>query len=183
MDSSGNVVVTGYSENANNNDYYTAKYAAANGALLWEKRYNGSANSSDSAKAVAVDGSGNVVVTGSSYNGTNGYFDYYTAKYAAADGTLVWEKRYNGYSGPATKYDEASAVAVDSSGNVVVTGYSEIVLAGHSENESNYDFYTAKYAAADENRGAGRAVFADLESQRYFGAADRAKADYCDGHF
>src|SRR2546430_11716057 len=38
-------------------DYYTAKYAAADGVLLWEKRYNGPANRVDSATAAAVDGS------------------------------------------------------------------------------------------------------------------------------
>jgi len=34
-----------------------------NGALLWEKRYNGPASGKDSASAVAVDGSGNVIVS------------------------------------------------------------------------------------------------------------------------
>lgn len=93
LDASGNVVVTG-SASSGGFDYYTAKYAAADGALLWEKRYNGPANGWDVARAVAVDGSDNVVVTGSSGDGT--HTDYYTAKYAAADGTLLWEKRYNG---------------------------------------------------------------------------------------
>src|SRR6185436_2179031 len=91
VDGSGNVVVTGAPIGSGSNaDYFTAKYAAANGALLWEKRYNGPANREDSSRAVAVDGSGNVVVTGSSEG------DYYTAKYATADGALLWEKRYNG---------------------------------------------------------------------------------------
>src|SRR5438034_962365 len=81
-------------------------------ALL--KRYNGPANGFDRAAAVAVDGSGSVVVTGASWNGTNA--DYYTAKYAAADGALLWEKRYNG---PANSGDYARAVAVDGSDNVV----------------------------------------------------------------
>jgi len=133
VDGSGNVVVTGYSwGSGNDTDYYTAKYAAVDDALLWEKRYNSPANNYDGAIAVAVDGSGNVVVTGSSYNGTNE--DYYTGKYAAADGALLWEKRYNG---PENSYDYASAVAVDGSGNVVVTGTSQ------------GGYYTAKYAAAD----------------------------------
>ncbi len=136
VDGSGNVVVTGESSDGANSDYYTAKYAAADGALLWEKRYN---DGRDQAQAVAVDGSGNVLVTGNSASG-GGYFgnDYYTAKYAAADGALLWEKRYNG---PANGYDRASAVAVDGSGNVVVTGF--------SGNATNNDYYTAKYAAAD----------------------------------
>ena len=139
VDGSGNVVVTGYIY-SQGWDYYTAKYAAADGALLWEKGYSGSTNLGDFASALAVDGDGNVVVTGSSGNGIN--WDYYTAKYAAADGTLVWEKRYND-NGPADGTDQASAVAVDGSGNVVVTGSSQ--RAPDFEN----DYYTAKYAAAD----------------------------------
>jgi len=125
VDSYGNVVVTGSSANtAGNMDYYTAKYAASDGALLWEKRYNGPADRDDWAHAVAVDISGNAVVAGVSED------DYYTAKYAAADGALLWEKRYNG---PAN--GGASAVAVDGSGNVVVTVFSD------------GDYYTDKYAA------------------------------------
>jgi uncharacterized delta-60 repeat protein len=141
VDGSGSVVVTGYSYNTNfNTDYYTARYAAADGALLWEKRYNGPGNNSDYANAAAVDGSGNVLVTGASI-GSAGGFDFYTAKYAAANGALLWERRYNG---PANNDDEARALAVDNSGNVVVTGYSY----GTNPNFST-DFYTAKYAAAN----------------------------------
>ena len=36
-------MITGHSGNGATDDYYTAKYAAADGALLWEKRYDGSA--------------------------------------------------------------------------------------------------------------------------------------------
>jgi uncharacterized delta-60 repeat protein len=138
LDGSGNVIVAGSSYNGTNYDYYTAKYAAADGALLWEKRYNGPGVSFnfDEAVAVAVDGNGNVAVTGWSHNGTN--YDYYTAKYAAADGALLWEQRYDG---PANGNDSANAMAVDASGNVVVTGT--------SDNGTNYDSYTAKYAATD----------------------------------
>jgi len=140
VDTSGNVVVTGVSYNARNSDYYTAKYAAADGALLWEKRYDGPPNSGDVPNALAVDGSGNVVVTGYSYAIGNGDItDIYTAKYAAADGALLWEKRYNG---PLNNFDAAIAVAVDGSGNVVVGGYSV-------ESATASARYTAKYAAVD----------------------------------
>ncbi|MBI2924425.1 MAG: SBBP repeat-containing protein, partial [Verrucomicrobia bacterium] len=151
VDGSGNVVVTGYSGSQfdslgyTNPDYYTAKYAAADGALPWEKRYNGPENGGGQANAIALDGSGNVVVTGTS----NG--DYYTAKYAAVNGALLWEKRYNGPG-----HDHATAVAVDGSGNVVVTG--------RSLNGTRYDYYTAKYAAADG---------ALLWARRYNGQANR----------
>jgi hypothetical protein len=96
VDDIGNAVVTGSSRSSSYGlDYYTAKYAATNGALLWEKRYNGPGNSDDEARAVVIDVSGNVVVTGYA-TGSSTNKDYYTAKYAAADGTLLWEKRYNG---------------------------------------------------------------------------------------
>ena len=119
-------------------DSYTAKYAAATGALLWEASYNGPAKKDDGATAVAVDGSGNVIVTGYSTASVSGS-DFYTAKYAAANGALLWERRYNG---PSNSDDRANAVAVDASGNAIVTGYS--ITFG-----SSYGYYTAKYAAAD----------------------------------
>ncbi|HXJ61608.1 MAG TPA: hypothetical protein VNU68_33620, partial [Verrucomicrobiae bacterium] len=51
----------------------------------------------------------------------------------------IWEQRYNG---PANSNDMALAVAVDTAGNVVVTGKS-LNASG------DYDFYTAKYDSAD----------------------------------
>ena len=147
VDGGGNVVVIGtfYGGNPLNggtlNDYYTAKYAAADGALLWEQYYNGPENGNDTPGGLAVDASGNVVVTGSSFLGSayasnNGYGSY-MAKYAAANGALLWERR----GWPLPGNNERMPVAVDASGNVVVTG--------NSFNGSNNDYYTAKYAAAD----------------------------------
>jgi len=161
VDGSGNVVVTGFSNNGTNNDCYTAKYAAADGALLWEKRYNGPVDRDDEAYAVAVDSGGNVVVTGFSYNEANQ--DYYTAKYAAADGALLWEKRYND---PEDSYDVANAVAVDNSGNVVVTGSSR----------GQQEMYTAKYGRrmahySGRNATTAQDVTAPLRRWRWMAAA------------
>ena len=136
LDASGNVLVTGQSWNGTNDDFYTVKYAAADGALLWEQRFIGPANRDDLARAVAVDGNGNVLVTGASHNGTN--YDCYTAKYATTNGALLWEQRFNG---PANRDDYTRAVAVDGEGQVLVTGY--------SNNETNADYYTARYAATN----------------------------------
>jgi uncharacterized delta-60 repeat protein len=140
IDVEGNVLVTGFSEiNSFDPDYYTAKYAAADGALLWERRYNGPANASDMPAALVLDSFGNAIVTGASVGNSSGW-DFYTAKYAGADGALLWECRYgstNNYS------DRATEVAVDSNGNVIVTGTTTSKATGYP------DFYTAKYSAGN----------------------------------
>ena len=110
-DSIGNVIVTGYAGTAGM-AYYTAKYAASDGALLWQKRYSGP-EQNDRAQALAVDGNDDIIVTGSSQTSPSAY-DYYTAKYAKLDGALIWEMRYNG---PANGSDLAKCVAVDGSIN------------------------------------------------------------------
>ena len=148
VDASGNVVVTGYSDGAKvgghfQRDYYTAKYAAANGGLLWEYRYNGSANGDDSAKAVALDASGNVVVTGTSV-GTNGFGerDYYTAAYASADGALLWEKRYNGPANGDDFVGGPHCLALGPNGMIAITGASD---GAFGVSDYAYDYATVVY--------------------------------------
>jgi hypothetical protein len=120
VDGSGNVYVTGGSiGSATGEDYATVKYNAG-GVQQWAKRYDGPASSADEAYALAVDGSGNVYVTGGSIGSATDE-DYATVKYNAA-GVQQWAKRYDG---PASSADEAYALAVDGSGNVYVTGYSD----------------------------------------------------------
>lgn len=134
VDSSGNVYVTGYSYSSSGSDYATIKYDS-NGNQLWASRYNGPAGE-DRANALAVDPSGNVYVTGYSTGlGTN--YDYATVKYDS-NGNQLWVTRYNG---SANAEDRASAIGLDSSGNVTVTGYS---IGGGT----NSDYATVQYDAA-----------------------------------
>jgi len=135
VDGSGNVYVTGKSYGSRtgiNYDYATIKYYA-NGGTAWVRRYNGPGNSHDEAYAIAVDGSGNVYVTGESYGSGIGD-DFATIKYYP-NGDTAWVRRYNG---PGNYYDRANAIAVDDSGNVYVTGES----CGSGE---DYDYATIKY--------------------------------------
>jgi hypothetical protein len=136
MDKSGNVYVTGESPGSGSyRDYATIKYSGS-GNQLWAARYNGPGNRDDFATAVAVDGSGNVYVTGYSKAPGTGY-DYTTIKYNSS-GKQLWVKRYNG---PGNGDDFASALAVDGSGNVYVTG--------ESPGSSSYrDFATIKYGSS-----------------------------------
>jgi uncharacterized delta-60 repeat protein len=132
VDGNNDVIVTGYPWSINSRDYATIKYSSA-GVPLWTNRYDGPGNSTDDALAVAVDRSGNVIVTGYSY-GSGSSWDYATIKYSSA-GIPLWTNRYNG---PGNGLDEARAVTVDRSGNVIVTGIS-------TGSGGNYDFVTVKY--------------------------------------
>jgi hypothetical protein len=137
-DAAGDMVVTGTTDNGiTGQDMLTMKYSGADGSVLWQRRYYGPANGDDAASGLAVDASGNVVVTGTSQG------DYYTARYAAADGALLWERRYNG---PANFANYPAGVVIDSNGNVLVTGTS---YKRTSQSRDDGDFYTARYAAAD----------------------------------
>ena len=119
VDNSGSVYVTGRSFGSGTSyDYATIKYYP-NGDTAWTRRYNGSGNSGDEARAIAVVGSGNVYVTGYS-SGSGTYNDCTTLKYYP-DGDTAWVRRYNG---PANDYDRANALVLDISGNIYVTGRS-----------------------------------------------------------
>jgi hypothetical protein len=131
LDASHNVYVTdgGY-------DFITARYYP-NGDTAWVRSYNGPGNGYDYGNAVAVDSSGNVYVTGDSPgNGT--ISDYATIKYYS-DGDTAWTERYNG---PGNALDHATAIAVDSSGNVYVTG--------HSGDFIHPDYATVKYVQTSD---------------------------------
>lgn len=99
--------------------FFPIESSAAVVTEQWVARYNGPGNAHDYAKAMAVDEAGNVYVTGYSDGGAS-FYDYATAKYDAA-GNLLWVARYDG---PGGRYDQAVAVAVDTEGNVYVSGSS-----------------------------------------------------------
>jgi hypothetical protein len=118
VDNSGNAYVTGSSiDSATYYDYATIKYSL-DGEVAWVKRYNGPSSFIDRACAIAVDGFGNAYVTGWS-DGIGTDYDYTTVKYDSS-GNELWVRRYNG---PANSVDEATAIALDGSGNVYVTGF------------------------------------------------------------
>ncbi len=89
------------------------------------------------AAAMAVDLSGNVIVTGYQNLAGDTNDNFYTAKFKA-DGTgLAWASKVLDYAGGA---DRATAVAVDSSGDILVSG---IVTVGGKR-----DILTIKYSGS-----------------------------------
>ncbi|UCG68977.1 MAG: hypothetical protein JSV09_14505, partial [Thermoplasmata archaeon] len=136
LDSIGNVYVTGSSRESLDhprNDYVTIKYSSL-GNELWVARYNGTGyfdDSDDQALAIAVDLQGNVYITGKSREYHN---DFATIKYDSS-GNELWVARYNS---PGNHNDVANEIALDSMGNVYVTGFSD-------SEDSDYDYMTIAY--------------------------------------
>lgn len=146
VDASGNVYAAGSSGTPYTLswDYVTARLNASNGDTLWVRRLNGTANEDDEVRAMAVDNSGNVIVTGGSTNSGTGV-DYTTVKYSPAGDTL-WVRRYNG---TASGTDWAYAVAVDAANNVYVTGSSQ-------DEATDMDYVTIKYDAGGNQQWVAR---------------------------
>jgi len=156
-----NTYVTGWSQgNRTDEDFATIKYDK-DGKQLWVARYNGAANGEDKANAVALDGWANVYVAGWSQE-SGIYTDCTTIKYDNA-GNRLW---VSSYDGPPGGEDKAQDIAVDTWGNVYVTGWSE-------GNGTGEDYATIKYDANGKQ----------LWVARYDGPAsgdDRASAMFVD---
>ena len=161
-DDSGNIFITGsfYGStltfgtttliNAGNCNMFIVKYDAA-GNVLWAKSAGGS--DYDGGNSVATDGSGNVLVTGdfSSFTidfGTttlnhSGSNDMFIVKYDGA-GNVLWAKGVGD-----SDVDYGQSVAVDDSGNILVTGnFKSSALAFSTTtltNAGNYDMFIVKY--------------------------------------
>ena len=116
VDSSGNVYVSGYTgANGAYPEIQLAKYNTS-GTIQWQRRL-GSTGSAAFGYSVAVDSSGNVYVCGSS--AATGTDDIQLAKYNTS-GTIQWQRRLRS----ASSTDQGNSIAVDSSGNVYICGYS-----------------------------------------------------------
>ncbi|GIV09305.1 MAG: hypothetical protein KatS3mg019_1396 [Fimbriimonadales bacterium] len=81
----------------------------------------------DTAKAMVVDGGGNVYVTGQGWQFGTGN-DYVTVMYDR-NGNMVWGQRYSGMGQPAD--DIANGIALDPAGNVIVTGTLTVAQLGY----------------------------------------------------
>ena len=130
VDADGNSYITGISNGLDNgHDIATVKFNNL-GEQQWVARYNESLY--DDVKSIVVDGDGNVLIIGGSRHEEEP--KNYTIKYDAS-GLQQWVKHF---TGSGTGNSGISGLALDSGGNVYVTGPSE-------GNGTGADFTTIKY--------------------------------------
>ena len=144
-DANGNVIVVGLT---GGNLFETTDYHGfadcfvtkfdGTGKELWTKLIGGSDD--DFGNAVTIDDAGNIYVTGQTKSlltgTTSGLEDVFVAKFDAA-GNQQWLTQYG-----TANTDVGTALAVDKSGNVYVTGYTYGVFAGLTGSGSQDAFIT-----------------------------------------
>ncbi len=143
VDLAGDVYLTGVTFTATGkNDFYTARYRATDGTLVWEQIANSGGDNADTPSDIAVDEAGDVYVTGYAHKATSGDDDFFTLKYKRDTGTMLWSHLFNG---PASGNDQAVAVAVGltPAGNLLVAGWADQTTDGLD----NPDFYAIAYDA------------------------------------
>lgn len=136
-DNSGNVYLGGYTvEPGTNSNYLISKYNST-GQLIWKHVYNAPGDGPDMVKEIALDPSGNVIVTGYGNNIGVGN-DFWTMKFSSS-GDSLWSRFFNDVS--FNQYDEPNGLALDASGNIIVTGDSD----SDPTSGLDKDYLTVKY--------------------------------------
>jgi hypothetical protein len=162
LDSAGNVFVTGYYAGSSGGfaalENVTIKYDR-NGNEIWVACYNGPGNPQLLGSAIAVDGAGNVYVTG------NGYV---TIKYDAG-GNQLWTTRY---TAAGDSFYLASALAVDAGGNLYLIGSNSTPQTTGDYTTIKYDangneLWTARYNGPDPSWDRASALALDFQGNVY----------------
>lgn len=151
-DGLGNAYVAGYTLGAypgqtylGADDVYIRKYNSS-GVALWTTEFG--TGSQDVGRAVGVDAAGNSYAAGDTY-GTfpgqtpSGLQDGFVAK-CDSSGNILWTRQFG-----TGAYDYTTAMAVDPSGNVFVTGYTWGVFPGQmGGGGGSADAFVLKYDGA-----------------------------------
>ncbi|MEO8447547.1 MAG: SBBP repeat-containing protein [bacterium] len=137
LDQNGYIYLTGISRRTtlSGSEAFLALKYDPSGNQIWESFADGTGNEADISKGIAVDSSGNVYVTGISFD-VPFNFNYMTVKFDAT-GVQKWKIIYDG--GFTNRRDEPIAIAVDAGNNVIVTGISDRLASGD-------DYATIKYS-------------------------------------
>ncbi len=141
VDNVGNIFVCGYSvSKETDRNMFLMKLNAA-GDTLWTRSVSGTLFGSDEeANAMEIDNSGNVIMSGYTKNSGTGS-DITILKYNTS-GALLWTAQYNG---TANESDRSYDITTDATGNIYVTGKTDI---NASPIITNDEIFTAKYNAS-----------------------------------
>jgi hypothetical protein len=182
VDGSGNVIVTGEFwgdvdfgggtfSSAGGSDIFVAKFSSG-GSHLWSLQFGNS--SLQEGREVAVDPSGNVIVTGHFYETLDfgggallsaGMADAFIAKFDP-DGNHLWSKRFgDAYS------QHSRGVAADASGNIFVAGEFDGTIdlgGGALTSAGSDDIFAAKFDPDGNHLWSKR--FGDADDESLFAA-------------
>ncbi|MBK9191567.1 MAG: T9SS type A sorting domain-containing protein [Crocinitomicaceae bacterium] len=159
LDGNNDVIVTGSTFiSASDYDLCVIKYNGITGAIIWST-VNAGSTLYDSGEDVTVDGSNDVVVTGSQAVSASDV-NWIVQKYNGTTGASIWVQ-----TGGGTLNDMGKVVAVDAAGFVYVAGHREF-----SSGTTYFDFLLLKFNAG------GGAPIVNITQDSGFGKLDTPHA-------
>jgi hypothetical protein len=158
-DSAGNLYVAGgASELGQGAVIY--KFNGITGALLWRQNYVGAGNRNDCATSLALDIAGNVAITGYTSN-SSGTPTTFVAKYNGVTGDLVWNV-VSVFTNTSIQFGYIqSALAVDTTGNIIVTNLATTKYDG----KTGAELWTTRTYTS--NGATGSAIVIDSSGDAY----------------
>ncbi len=147
-------------------DFITLKYYS-NGSIQWVYYQNGYWGDDDLSTSFTIDDSENIYLTGNT-NGVLTHTDFMTTK-SYTNGSLAWRRIYNHTS---NKDDMASDIAVDTAGNVYVTGtsydhYARNDIATIKYDKNGTEEWIARYNGSADSNDIGRSIIASPAGEIY----------------
>ncbi|MEK0369501.1 MAG: SBBP repeat-containing protein, partial [Nitrosopumilus sp.] len=175
VDGNGNVYVTGYefrSDLGESNNIWVRKYSQPTPTSVlieWTTTYNSSNGNNDRGFGIAVDGNGNVYVTGCENRTDLGEGNNIWVRKYNTDGLIQWTTTYNS---PNDSSDYGYGIAVDGNGNVYVTGYEERSGEGYNIWVRKYNTdgliqWTTTYNDPNDNIDIGKGIAVDGNGNVY----------------
>jgi|GEM_PF-2854457 len=134
INSSSETYVAGSTLNISNTYSMLLSKYSSTGILQWSDTFAINMAGNMHVGDITLDPSGNILITGSAYNGSTNNYDLFTVKYNSS-GTKLWHQLYNGAG---NAYDFGAAVTCASNGDVFVTG-------GAWQTSTNMNAVTIRY--------------------------------------
>jgi hypothetical protein len=121
-------------------------YAEESYSIKWTKLLGGS--NTDVGYSIAIDSSDNIYITGGTKSDLDGNInsgdnDIFITKYSSS-GERLWTELLGG-----SDTDVANSIAIDSSGDIYITGGTDSNLDGHT-NSGCHDIFIAKYSSSGD---------------------------------